>query len=185
MTYQGIRRKAFVSQYKGDATAVQDFIDKWAYEEGVFIPKQLGVYDDEDFINSSDTAYVMQQIKKKYLNDSTVTIVLLGTCTHSRRYIDWEIKASLQQGEATPSGLLGIVLPSLSNAPNLPNRFALNWSNDEECYAEYHWSPRTAEQLGQWIEDAYQARTNKAHLIQNPQDMMKYNSKCKVCGVTH
>ena len=105
MTYLGIRRNVFVSQYKGDATAVQDFIDKWAYEEGVFIPKQLGVYDDEDFINSSDTAYVMQQIKKKYLNDSTVTIVLLGTCTHSRRYIDWEIKASLQQGEATPNGL--------------------------------------------------------------------------------
>ena len=184
MTYREIRRKVFISQYKGDTEAVQDFIDKWAYQEGVFIPKQLGVYDNEDFINSSDTVYVMQQIKKKYLDDSTVTIVLLGTCTHSRRYIDWELKASLQQGQSTPNGLLGIVLPSLSSAPNQPNRFALNW-NKNICYAEYHWAPRTAEQLGQWIETAYQARTNKAYLIQNPQEMMKNNIKCKVCGVTH
>jgi len=69
MAYKGIRRKVFISHYKGDVTAVGNFIDKWAYEEEVFIPKQLGVYDDEDFINSTDTDYVMSQIRKKYLID--------------------------------------------------------------------------------------------------------------------
>ncbi len=39
--------------------------------------------------------------------------------------------------------------------------------------------------LGQWIEDAYSARTSRAHLIENRQDMMKYNAQCKVCGITH
>ncbi len=119
MVYSGIRRKVFISHYKGDIDAVQAFLDKWADEERVFIPKQLGVYDDEDFINSTDTDYVMSQIKKKYLSDSTVTIVLLGTCTHSRRYVDWEIKSSLRRGSYTPNGLLGIVLPELSTAPHL------------------------------------------------------------------
>lgn len=185
MTYSGIKRKVFVSHYKGDANAVGNFITKWAREEGVFIPKELGVYDSEDFINSTDTAYVMRQIREKYLQDSTVTIVLMGECTHSRRYIDWEIKSSLQQGTTTPNGLLGIVLPYLSEAPYLPERFAANYSNNVECYASYHWSPSTAEQLGRWIEEAYDARTAKPHLIKNSNDMWKYNHKCNIHEVTH
>ncbi len=185
MAYKGIRRKVFVSHYKGDREAIQNFIDKWAYEEGVFIPKQLGVFDDEDFINSLNSSYVMQQIRKKYLEDSTVTIVLIGTCTHSRRYVDWEIKASLQQGEGVPNGLLGIVLPYLNTPPHVPERFVLNFSSNEDCYAQYHWAPESAEQLGEWIENAYKARTLKSHLIKNPNEMMKYNGKCVICGVTH
>ena len=82
MAYNGIRRKVFISHYGVDRTAVRSFIDKWS---NVFIAKELGVYDDEDFIDSNNGSYVMSQIRQKYLSDSTVTIVLLGTCTHSRR----------------------------------------------------------------------------------------------------
>jgi hypothetical protein len=32
MAYNGVRRKVFVSHYKGDVNAVGNFIDKWAYE---------------------------------------------------------------------------------------------------------------------------------------------------------
>jgi hypothetical protein len=185
MTYQGTRRKVFISHYKGDVGAVRNFIDKWAYGEKVFIPKELGVYDNEDFINSSDTAYVMSQIRKKYLKDSSVTIVLMGTCTHSRRYVDWEIKSSLQQGATTPNGLLGIVLPSLSQAPYLPERFGANYSKNEACYAEYHWAPSSKEQLGNWIETTHSARSTKTHLIQNSKDMWKYNRQCSIHSETH
>ena len=187
MAYNGVRRKVFISHYKGNSAAAGNFIDKWAYGEGVFIPKQLGVYNDEEFIDSDDTDYVMSQIRKKYLGDSTVTIVLMGTCTHSRRYVDWEIKSSLQQGETSPNGLLGIVLPGIEKAPHLPERFSKNFSNDQPCYALYHWAPDSADQLGRWIDAAYAARTdlNKTKLISNSQDMWKYNHKCKVCGVTH
>lgn len=187
MAYRGVRRKVFISHYKGNVTAARNFIDKWAYDEEVFIPKQLSVYDDEDFISSNNTDYVMSQIRKKFLGDSTVTIVLIGTCTHSRRYVDWEIKSSLQQGETPPNGLLGIVLPGFQKAPYLPERFSKNFSNKKACYAYYHWAPNTAEQLGRWINKAYSARTdkNKTKLIVNSQDMWKYNRKCKVCGITH
>ena len=151
----------------------------------MFIARELGVYDDEDFINSNDGDYVMSQVREKYLGDSTVTMVLMGTCTHSRRYIDWEIKSSLRQGSYTPNGLLGIVLPNLSEAPRVPERFAANWSSENECYAEYHWAPTNEEQLGCWIEDAYSNRTNNAHLIKNTQAMWSYNKVCKHCGVNH
>ena len=182
MSYSGTRRKVFISHYGADRDAVKKFIDKWS---DVFIAKELGVYDDDDFINSNDGDYVMSQIREKYLSDSTVTIVLMGTCTHSRRYIDWEIKSSLRQGNYTPNGLLGIVLPSLSNSPDIPERFSENWDKNETCYAEYHWAPKDEEQLGRWIEDAFDARTSKAHLISNTQSMWSNNRKCNYCGLNH
>ncbi len=76
-------------------------------------PKYWVANDNYDFINSTDTDYVMKCIRENYLSDSTVTIVLIGSCTHSRRYVDWEIKSSLRQGQyTTPNGLIGILLPS-------------------------------------------------------------------------
>ncbi|MCO5069192.1 MAG: TIR domain-containing protein [Kiritimatiellae bacterium] len=185
--YQTPKRKVFISFSQRDRTEVDAFIDKWATRQGVFTPKVLGVSSNDDFINSTNPEYVMSQIRAKYLQDSTVTIVLIGKCTHSRRYVDWEIKASLRQGEDDlPNGLLGILLPSAGDRAHLPPRFADNWKSGEaECYARYRAAPATADTLRAWIEDSYEARSARADLITNTQDMMKNNAQCKVCGVTH
>ena len=189
MPYNGTRRKVFISHYKGDKTEVDDFIDYFGNQERVFNPFVLGANDNDDFIESTNTDYVMGQIRKKYLQDTTVTIVMIGSCTHSRRYVDWEIKSSLTQGESIPNGLIGILLPSAANGahlPPLPPRFEENWERENEnCYARYLYYPNTSKLLGQWIDDAYNRRTSRAHLIKNSQDMMKYNAKCNKCGVTH
>jgi len=84
------RKKIFISHYKKDRNEVDAFVRTFS---SVFIPKVLGANDNDDFIDSSNTDYVMQRIRDKYLGDSTVTIVLIGSCTHSRRYVDWEIKS--------------------------------------------------------------------------------------------
>ncbi|HCS10006.1 MAG TPA: hypothetical protein DIV40_00990 [Clostridiales bacterium] len=186
MSNNGTKRRVFISHYKGDRKEVDDFITKFAKEEKVFIPYVLGANDNDDFIDSNNPEYVMTQIRKKYLLDSTVTIVLIGSCTHSRRYIDWELKSSLRQGNYTPNGVIGIVLPSQGKSAFLPPRFEDNWSEGHvDCYARYWTYPKTPQELGTWIEDAYNARTKRAHLINNSQSMMKYNAKCKVCGKTH
>ena len=179
------KRRVFISHYKGDSYLVDDFIEVFANTLGVFTPYVLGANDNDDFINSSNTDYVMSQVRYKYLQDSTVTIVLIGRCTHSRRYVDWEIKSSLQQGETLPNGLLGILVDPDSTSAHLPPRFEENWDNQNQSYARYYSYPQNADQLSGWIEDAYSARTMGAHLIKNPQEMMKYNRECKVCGVTH
>lgn len=185
MTYAGIRRKVFISHYKGDRAEVDEFISRWATQEGVFIPKVLGAGQNYDSIDSTSTDYVMSQIRQRYLEDSTVTIVLIGSCTHSRRYIDWELKSSLRRGEDHPNGLIGILLPSRESA-HLPQRFADNWKrNETDCYARYRGEPTSAGQLGSWIEDAFDARTARDRFINNSQDMMKYNGKCLVHSVTH
>ncbi len=106
------------------------FIDQWATLEGVFTPKILDASDKDDFINSDNPEYVMSQIRKKYLGDSSITIVLTSKCTHSRRYIDWEIKSSLRQGTYTPNGLIGILLPSMGTTTHLPPRFKENWDSE-------------------------------------------------------
>ena len=182
----GVKRKVFISHYKGDKDEVEAFIEKFANEENVFIPKVLGANDNDDFIESTDTDYVMTQIRKKYLDDSTVTIVLVGSCTHGRRYIDWELKSSLRQGTYTPNGVMGIILPSKGKNAYLPPRLEANWGEGHgNCYARYLVYPSSAKQLHDWIEDAYDARTSRANLIKNSQEMMKYNRQCTVCNVTH
>ncbi|MBS7825182.1 TIR domain-containing protein [Wohlfahrtiimonas chitiniclastica] len=178
------RRKVFISHYKGDRIEVDNFIKRFGH---LFIPKVLGANNNDDFINSSNTDYVMQRIRELYLGDSTVTLVLLGSCTHSRRYVDWEIKSSLKQGNSIiPNGLMGIVLPSQNNRCSLPPRFRENWNqNHENCYAKFWSYPDSDQQLVDWIEDAYNARNTRAHLIRNSKDMMKYNAKCLVHEDTH
>ena len=186
MPYYGTKRKVFISYHRGDRAEVDAFINKWANVEGVFIPKALGVYDNEDFIISENPEYIMNQIRSRFLGDSTVTIVLIGTCTHNRRYVDWELKTSLRRGSYTPNGVMGIILPSSGANAYLPPRLKDNWIKEHtNCYARYWVAPSSADQLGLWIEDAYDARTSRAGLIQNAADMMKYNRQCLVCGITH
>ena len=186
MPYYGTKRRVFISHYRGDRGEVDQFIDYFANREGVFTPYVLGANDNDDFINSSNPDYVMQQVRAKYLRDSTVTIVLMGRCTHSRRYVDWEIKSSVAQGQTLPNGLSGIILPSRGANAYLPDRFEANWqSGHANCYARYWQYPSTSQILGNWIEDAYSSRTTRANLINNSQNMMSYNQKCRVCGITH
>ncbi len=197
------RRKVFISSFHADSAEVDAFIYRWETVEQVFIAKALATFDNDDFINSTNPEYVMREIRRIYIADSTVTIVLIGRCTHSRRYVDWEIKTSLRRGEYTPNGLLAYVLPSamphLGNItesspqwkslpwPNLPDRLKANWNYDQQqnCYARYRIPPNSADVLRQDIENAYWDRTNRANLISNDAEMMKYNGKCLVCGITH
>jgi Thoeris protein ThsB, TIR-like domain len=180
-----IRRKVFISYFRADRPEVEKFVDFWGYTHKIFIPQIVGACGN-DIIDSQNADYVIGRIRREQIADSSVTLVLIGNCTHSRRHVDWEIKASLRQGEDhKPNGLLGILLPSQGKSAYLPPRFKANWNNSAPCYALYKGPPSSGDQLAGWINDAYLARENRAHLIQNTQDMMKYNSECLVCKVTH
>jgi MTH538 TIR-like domain (DUF1863) len=145
----------------------------------------------DDIVNSNNPAYVMSRIRANYLGDSSVTVVLVGTCTHSRRFIDWELKASLQRGDSTPNGLVAFLLPSAHNNggrmyPFLPERLNQNYRlNDNTTYARYWFMPTTEAQMWNHIETAYNSRTTLASSIVNPNEMMKYNIDCKACRYNH
>jgi hypothetical protein len=187
MAWSGIKRRVFISHYRGDRTEVDAFIYHFATELGIFTPYVLGANDNDDYINSTNTDYVMSQIRQKYLKDSTITIVLIGSCTHSRRYVDWEIKSSLRQGvNEMPNGLIGILLPSQGNSGYMPPRLKENWTHDHiECYARYWKYPDSGDWLGECIDDGYNSRSFRNHLINNTRDKMLYNRQCEVHQITH
>lgn len=73
-------------------------------------------------INSEDEDYIMRKIREDYLSESTVTIFLIGNKSaencwaENQRFIKRELQASLYDGQNnTKSGILGIVLPSMTN----------------------------------------------------------------------
>ncbi|PSV54716.1 MULTISPECIES: TIR domain-containing protein [Photobacterium] len=185
-----VKRNVFISYYHGDQVQVNEFVRHFGRELDVFTPCMLaeGERFTDDIINSTNPQYVMQQIRQRYFGHSTVTIVLVGNCTHSRRYVDWEIKASLQQGGVggqMPHGLIAINLDRARNSQFLPPRLLANFSPDGNAYAHFYGYPASGDELRNWIEDAFAARTSRRHLIKNSNDMMKYNSRCNICGVTH
>jgi hypothetical protein len=174
-----VRRKCFISYRATDVNYVTQFVESFA---DVFIPKVIGVSDDDPFVDSTDTDYVMDKIREKYLTDSTVTIVLVGKCTWSRKYVDWEVYSTLRDDTNNRrSGLLAIELPTRGDAP-LPARVSDNVrrdANGEDIgYARWHVYPRTGSALRNLIEDAYNARSTRASLIVNTRDRRMNNSSC-------
>jgi hypothetical protein len=138
-----------------------------------------------DIIDSTDTDYVMASIRENYLQDSTVTIVMIGNCTWSRKYVDWELQSSLRSGTTvTPNGVLGVKLPSYTSG-QYPDRVNANLLSDavkrmgrNECYARAIGWPASREELRQHIEDAYLARTSRAHLIKNSRERFYNDRNC-------
>jgi hypothetical protein len=178
-----VRRKCFISYHHEDQDEVSQFVRSFDHEQDAFIARGLGQEMSEDIINSTDTDYVMSRIRQLYLEDSTVTLVMLGKCTWARRYVDWEIQSSLRQGErTTPNGLLAIKLPSYERGQkNFPDRLNKNLKqNDaqEDCYARWMAYPSTTDQLVNAIEATYQRRTTHRKWIVNPRDRMGYNRRC-------
>lgn len=73
-------------------------------------------------VNSTDPDYILQRIRADYLNDSTVSIFLIGSYGAENRgeleqyYIKKELQASLYNSAASAkSAILGVVLPSVES----------------------------------------------------------------------
>lgn len=165
-----VRHKCFLSFHNADSGAVDTFVEKF---EGAFIRR--GIVMEQDIIDSDNTDYVMQRIRQLYLQDSTVTIVLIGKCTWARRFVDWEVQASLRQPRngPPPNGLVAIQL--WESYQRLPNRVNLNVSAG---YASYYKYPSSTRALSSMIDEAFDARTSLAHQIENPRERFANNRQC-------
>ena len=189
------RRKVFVSYFKGDKPWVDKLVGEWGQPgNGVFIPRALGVREDDDFVDSDDPDYIMSAIRDRCLQDTSVTIVVIGRCTHSRRFVDWEIKSSLRQpASGLPNGLLGIAVPPPQDAAgnliwhDLPERFGNNHNRlyPTSSYARYYRWPTSEAELRGWIEEVLKLASEKANLIVNPQEMPRRNLVCKAHSIVH
>lgn len=161
--------KCFISYNAADKVAVDRFCETYS---GSFIRRGLKMEDD--IINSNDTDYVMRRIRQLYLQDSTVTIVLIGKCTWARKFVDWEVQASLRNpANGYPNGLVAIQL--WKSYTMLPQR--VQWNRDSG-YAKFYEPPSSSKSLGNMIDEAWSARFDKQNLIVNPRDRFTYNRQC-------
>ena len=178
-----MRHKCFISYHHADQDEVDEFVRTFDHDRDVFIARGLGGEMAGDIIDSDDTDYVMKRIRELYLKDSTVTIVLMGKCSWARRYVDWEIQASIRSGETvTPNGLLGIKLPSFPKKDGQsPNRLNLNLKQSDDqadCYARWMEYPTRKDTLANAIDAAFNRRFTHTKWINNPRDRFKYNRSC-------
>lgn len=173
------RHKCFISYHHADEAEVKQFIDTFDHTYDVFIAHALSC-DLGPLINSNNTDYVMRRIRELYLSDTSVTIVMIGRCTWARRYVDWEIAATLRNDPVNRrSGLMGIILPSASPNPQLPPRFLDNLDTPgNPGYAKLYRYPYSTSELAGMIEDAYQARATRAQYIKNNRTPFQNNRHC-------
>ena len=162
--------KCFISYNAADKAAVDTFCEKFS---GTFIRRGLTMEDD--IIDSTNTDYVMQRIRSLYLKDSTVTIVLVGKCTWARRFVDWEVQASLRNpSDGYPNGVVAIQL--WESYKTLPKRVQ---SNVDSGYCKFYMYPKSSTTLKNMINEAFNARFDKQDLIVNPRDRFSYNRSCE------
>ena len=155
------RHKVFVSyHHTNDLKYRESFEKRFANTYDIMVSKSVEI-DAIDPNLKTDT--IRRIIREEYLQDSTVTVVLIGAETWKRKHVDWEIGASLRHTKANPrSGLIGIFLPTHPDYRRdeyekyiIPPRLHFN----VECkFAElYGWSDSHHE-VQSWIHEAFKRR---------------------------
>ena len=105
--------KVFISYYHRKDQFYKDSLVKFGEGNSIFVDRSV---DTGDISDDLDDGYVRRMIRDKYLRDSTVTIVLVGTETKHRKHVDWEIHSSMYDGSVNKrSGIVVINLPKISD----------------------------------------------------------------------
>ena len=178
------RRNVFLTYHHADQAEVEDFINSF---EGHFNElRAIGVSEEDDFVDSGNTDYVLRRIRENYITSTSVTIALIGRCSWSRKFIDWEVAATLRNNPTDPrGGLLAVQLPSVDgrNDISLPPRVRLNRHYDsitgnELGYASYHRYPFSGATVAQWVEDAIWRRDNREPATGSTSNLKRQNSPC-------
>lgn len=174
------RHKTFVSYHHADEAEVSTFIDHFDHDHDVLISRGIGASMAGDVINSTDADYIKQRIRSLYLRDSSVTLVLVGAETWGRRFVDWEVAASLRNtSTSSRNGLLAITLPSVANRTRqLPSRVADNVDSADVDLAYARWMkyPSNAATLAGWIDAAYKRRSTHDHWVDNSRSLRLRNA---------
>ncbi len=166
------KRKVFISYHHAND---QFWYDTFSNE----FDDQLDLFYDGSLdrrIDSTNAQYLDRTIRENYISGTSITIVLIGTETWKRRWVDWEIYATLEDEHA----LLGIVLPepfhTIGNKGGImvPDRFLDNHSSG---YAHIiHWT-NDANFLNQAIEYAIaKSKVNKRFLVNSRPKLSRNHS---------
>lgn len=104
------KHKVFISYHHDNDQAYKEALLEANDEHDLFVDASVDTGDIDDDLPDER---IRQIIRDDYLRDSTVTILLVGVETKTRKHIDWEIYSSMYDGQVNKkSGVLVINLPS-------------------------------------------------------------------------
>lgn len=135
---QAVKRRVFVSYHHGGDQPYYDaFSRTFCDTYDVITDSSL-----ERAVDSEDVDYVMRRIREEFITGTSCTIVLVGRDTWGRKYVDWEIQATLEKQH----GIIGVYLPSapvnVNGKITVPDRLH---DNIESAYALWvSWAALTA-----------------------------------------
>ena len=155
------RHNVFLSYYHEQDQEYKDLFVRMMGDN--IVDKSVDLGDIID--NNLPTEAVLQRIREDYIAQVSVTVILIGRCTWQRKYVDWEVGASLRDTTMNPRcGLLGILLPDhpdcgeeTYNSHRIPPRLADNCGGDATFASIYDWTDDPAEVRG-WIHQAFLRR---------------------------
>jgi hypothetical protein len=162
------KRKVFISYHHRNDQAYYEMLST------TFAETYEIIYDNsiERIIESDNVEYVMQRIRDNFISGSSCTIVLCGSETPWRKYVDWEIKATLDKEH----GLIGVNLPTNPITSNgtyiVPNRLNDNIQSGYAVWTNWSHILQNTAKLKDLIELAIK---RPAALIKNNRPMMSRN----------
>jgi hypothetical protein len=167
------KRKVFISyHHHGDQAYKDALVAQYCDSYELLEDNSLGRMIDTDNLE-----YVEREIREDYIKGSSVTVLLCGAWTWERKFVDWEIYATLLK----KAGIVGLQLPTL--APNrITNRVALPprfYDNLVTGYAVWKtWSYMVANPgvLRLWIEESV---SRSSSLIDNARPKMRRNGEMR------
>lgn len=157
--------KVFVSYHHANDQSRANHLRDTYGSDNTLIDRSLpDAYDDK----TDDE--ILALIRTNHLKNSTVTIVLIGSDTSKRKWVDWEIYSSLRPyGERSRNGLLAIYLPT---AGEMPARLQ---DNIDSGYAATMKWENISWQLSSKIDEAFNNRS-KSDLVRNSRSRRQRNS---------
>lgn len=175
--------KCFISYYHDEDQKYKDYLSRLAEQKNLFDDVSIEIQFDDTGLS---TDQVFNIIRDQYLKDSSVTIVILGPCTKSRKFVDREIGASLRKTSNFPRcGLVVLRTPEFENLygnsitqENSGERIADNYRNGYGVFVSLNAVIQNPQILKQKIEEAYQIKIDKN---KNPDNSAPYRSRNSEC----
>jgi MTH538 TIR-like domain (DUF1863) len=166
---QQAKRKVFLSYHHGgDQAYYEAFSKTFCDTYDVITDNSL-----DRRIGSEDVAYVMRRIREDYVTSSSCTLVLVGRDTWGRKYVDWEVDATLEKKH----GLIGVRLPTAPVSPDnkitVPGRLHDNIQSGYALWLTWEQITAGAQECARYIE---QANARDKSLIVNTRERCLRNA---------
>ena len=166
--YPLVKRSIFVSYHHGgDRAYYEAFSNLFADTYDVIQDNSI-----DRAIDSADSEYVIRKIREEFITGTSCTVVLCGAQTSQRKFVDWEIKATLDKEH----GLIGVNLPTNPRLPNgnvaVPNRLFDNIQSGHAIWTNWAALAQNPALLSNLVE---QANAKNKTLMRNQRELRSRN----------